>query len=202
MTIFVPKDDFDFSEKLKEEVGGLKYPVFYVIDDNYRWFHSDCKSSEMAIRGIIRQATLRRKLGFNAEEWDSPMKHSPPTGYAILRDVRNIETFRGPVTSLENYNAIKVMMQEPVYQGYDWQTICIWNLGNYKDLESQVLDKSLAIVDVGVFLFVDEVKELSKGGTVITKDMVGFGNKFLKEEKETFKVVDGDLLRVYTRYID
>lgn len=174
--IAVPPTDYMLFQSLQEQVGKLDEIRVFGVEDLDPWYNSDLASSEMAIRGIVRAATLAR-LGYKTEEeWTS-------------RD-DNI------ARSLEDYPEVKEILGEPNFLHYQWQGVYTRNFGSFADMQLEAGTGPIIDVEKGLVFFVDEVQQLAEGQMVTTLHSAGMGMGFVAETKESFKVVNEKLIRV------
>jgi len=175
--IIVPPADYALFQTLQEQVGTFDRPIITEAGDVGRWYNEDLPNSEMTIRGIVREATLER-LGYHQEEdW--------------ITDEENI------ARSLNDNPNAKAILGEPDFIHYKWQSVSLRNLGSFADMQQKAGMGPFVDVEKGLVFFADEVQRLAQGLTVTTLhssglEMVGY----LAERRETFKVIDGNLLRV------
>lgn len=179
--IAIPSSDYVTFRSLERQVGKLDKPIV-VEAETGQWYNSDLPSSEMAVRGIVREATLLR-LGYQPEEdW-------------IARE-ENI------ARSLESNPEAKTILGEPNFMHYQWQDVSCKDLGSFADMQEAANSGPIVDANRGLVFFADEVQQLSEGKIVTTLHSSGFAMGFVAERREAFKVVDGNLLRVRGTIVD
>lgn len=162
------------------------------------YFNPNVKTPEMTIRTVIRE-TLLKKMGYDSEE-GSP---DPSLGGGVIdiRDTNDRRILNGKFSTAHS-RILNTLIGKPSYQAYDWTSITIWRLGDFKKLSEENKNKGfLAIPKCGVILFDDELKKLASREAVMAFHGAGIEG-FLMETKVVYKLVDNDLIKVVANLID
>lgn len=180
--LYVSQDDYKLSQELIGEVG-LTEPVFTSAGPVAKdWCNPDLESSEMAVRGIIREAALQ-KLGYVGEEdW------IPESGKGVVFGFKN--TSDRPLSDNDKINRL---IGGPNFTDYPWHNVAVWDFGVLKFPGEA---EPLINLEFGILLFADEVETLNKGEAVTTLHSSGFDEGSLVTRKEAFGIIDGRLHRV------
>ena len=178
-TIRVPQSDYGLFQRLMAETGvQLEKPIFQVVNVppglDYKWHNSDVKDSVMAVRGVVRDATLEQ-LGANKGNW-----------HWVLP----------PGSTKSSFQEVGGIIGNPDFMHYQWQDISDSNLGDFRKLKEQAGQGPYVNIKKSVLLFSDEVEKLAKGETVVADHRSGFGSGYVMERMEAFTVLEGRLHRV------
>ncbi len=179
--IAVSSKDYALFQKLQGETGISDNPMVMETEDAGYWYNRDLESSEMAVRGVVREATLE-KLGYQEEDW--------------IADAENI------CNSLDNNPEVKSTLGDPNYSHYKWQRVTAKDMGSFTDMYQNANNGLAVDAQNGVVLFSDEIQQLADGQAVTTLHSSGFGMGFLTERKEVYKVVNDKLQRIRAQIID
>lgn len=193
-----PESDLKVTDELLEQVAVEADEIIKITGRNVFSFTEDLHSPQMGIRGFIRAIVLE-KSGFDGEKWAEKRKVSNlPSVWLEIRDVKNEHLFTGEPNDVPNSQSILDLAGEPDFYNYNWQYVIMWELGDFKQLTSKVHENGhLVLTEAGVVLFADELEKLQSGETVTTLHASGFEHfGWLNEEKDVYKVVDNNLVRV------
>lgn len=198
ITFHVSEDDLQVADRLLQEVGIEPEEIAKITGRSSFSFTSDLQSPQMGIRELIRSIVLE-KSGFDRGKWADKRKLSNlPLVWMEIRDVKNEHLFTGELKEMPNSQSILNLAGEPNFFNYDWQYLIMWELGDFEHLMSETHKNGyLVLAEAGVVLFADELEKLQSGETITTLHGSGFERLgFLAEEKNVYKVVDNNLVRV------
>ena len=111
--ITVPPSDYTLFQNLQGEVGNIENTTIFEAEGAGRWYSQDVESPEMAVRGIVRGATLER-MNFQEKDW-----------IAEKDDISS---------NLEDLPEIKTVLGKPYFMNYKWQKVSYKSMGGFADL--------------------------------------------------------------------
>lgn len=202
------QDDVELSERLLQEVGGVRNLRFYLNPESPTKFNPLIPDSSTGVREMVRHAALQ-KHGFDWSKWYSPAReegddHSAKflNGIVIGRGPDNKRIFRGTLDNSPDKQHVRTLLLRPIHRAYKWYDVAYWNLGPF-DILKTTPNGYLVLVDAGVFLFKDEMEKLHSGETVTPKYWGGLNSWGIVEDKlDTYRVSNGQLFRVWAHLLD
>ena len=204
------QEDMDLAEKLLQEVGEISGLKFCVMPEYPSEINPQFQNYTEIVRGMIRVAALQRE-DFKWHNWHNHAREEGDDGSAkflsgivIGRNAKNQRIFRGNLEDSPEKQHVKALLKEPINFHYQWHDVAYWNLDKFQELQKQITPGGILVLqESGILLFSDELKKLSKGEEVITREIGGLNNfGFISNELDIYQVRDGNLYRVWAHLSD